>query len=72
MPTNSVERLEYDTPEAVPATQVVHEVDWSNMNAAMMGLGFDLMSIKEFCRLNKADVVRGYYEGKLLLFRQMR
>jgi len=56
----------------VPATQVVGEVDWSNMNEAMLGLGFDLMSIDEFCRLPKRDVVQGYHEGKLLLFRQMR
>ena len=56
----------------IPATQVVSEVDWANMNAAMLGLGFDLMSIEEFCRLGKRDVVQGYHEGKLLLFRQMR
>jgi len=42
------------------------------MNEAMLGLGFDLMSIEEFCRLPKRDVVQGYHEGKLLLFRQMR
>ena len=55
--------------ENVPATQVVKEVDWQNMNEGMACLGFHLCSIEEFCRADKADVVRAYHEGKLLLFR---
>lgn len=52
-----------------PAQQVVSEVDWSNMNAAMFQLNYDMVSMEEFVKLDKADAVRLYYEGKLLMFK---
>ena len=53
----------------VPAKQVVSEVDWSNMNAAMFQLNFDMISMSEFIALDRAEAVRLYYEGKLLMFK---
>ena len=71
-PVEQMNRLLAKEYEQVPATQVVKEVDWQNMNEAMVMLGFNMATIEEFCKMSKADVVQGYYEGKLLLFRQTR
>jgi len=53
----------------VRTSQVVSEVDWQNMNSAMTMLGFDMLTMREFSKLSRAEAVQMYYEGKLLMFR---